>query len=99
MSLGLLGFGGWEIIVILAVILILIFAKKLPEIGKGLGTGLDEFKKATREMTREVQDILADQSESKDPRETERLGHPLLMALTFILGVVCLVLVWYEVSK
>ena len=46
--------GGWEIVLILAVVLILFGAKKLPELAKGLGTGIKEFKKATREVTDEV---------------------------------------------
>lgn len=46
--------GGWEIILILAVVLILFGAKRLPELAKGLGTGIKEFKKATREVTEEV---------------------------------------------
>ncbi len=46
--------GGWEIILILAVVLILFGAKKLPELAKGLGQGIKEFKKATREVTDEV---------------------------------------------
>jgi sec-independent protein translocase protein TatA len=46
--------GGWEIILILAVVLILFGAKKLPELAKGLGTGIKEFKKATREVTDEI---------------------------------------------
>lgn len=48
-------FGGWEIILILAVVLLLFGAKKLPELAKGLGTGIKEFKKATREVTDEIQ--------------------------------------------
>ena len=48
-------FGGWEIVLILAVVLILFGAKKLPELAKGLGTGIKEFKKATREVTDELQ--------------------------------------------
>ncbi len=46
--------GGWEIVLILAVVLILFGAKKLPELAKGLGTGIKEFKKATREVTDEI---------------------------------------------
>jgi sec-independent protein translocase protein TatA len=46
--------GGWEMIVILAVVLMLFGAKKLPELAKGLGQGIKEFKKATREVTDEV---------------------------------------------
>ena len=48
-------FGGWEIVLILAVVLLLFGAKKLPELAKGLGTGIKEFKKATREVTEEIQ--------------------------------------------
>lgn len=51
---GLFNLGGGEIILILALILILFGAKKLPELAKGLGQGIKEFKKATREVTEEV---------------------------------------------
>ena len=43
--------GGWELVLILAVVLMLFGAKKLPELAKGLGTGIKEFKKATRDVT------------------------------------------------
>jgi sec-independent protein translocase protein TatA len=52
--------GGWEIVLILAVVLILFGAKKLPELAKGLGTGIKEFKKATREVTDEIQNAADD---------------------------------------
>ena len=48
-------FGGWEVVLILAVVLVLFGAKKLPELAKGLGQGIKEFKKATREVTDEIQ--------------------------------------------
>src|SRR5205809_4996555 len=48
-------FGGWEIVLILAVVLILFGAKKLPELAKGLGQGIKEFKKASSEVTSELQ--------------------------------------------
>ena len=44
-------FGGWEIVLILAVVLILFGARKLPELAKGLGQGIKEFKKATHEVS------------------------------------------------
>lgn len=55
---GLFNLGGGEIILILALVLILFGAKKLPELAKGLGTGIKEFKKATREVTDEVQNAV-----------------------------------------
>jgi sec-independent protein translocase protein TatA len=42
---------GWpEIIGILVIVLVLFGAKKLPELAKGLGSGIKEFKKATRDV-------------------------------------------------
>ena len=58
MFAGLLG--GWEIVLILAVVLILFGAKKLPELAKGLGSGIKEFKKATREVTDEISTAMDD---------------------------------------
>lgn len=47
--------GGWEMVTILVVVLILFGAKKVPELAKGLGQGIREFKKASREVTDEIQ--------------------------------------------
>lgn len=52
--------GGWEIVLILAVVLLLFGARKLPELAKGLGSGIREFKKATREVTDEIQNAADD---------------------------------------
>lgn len=57
---GLFNLGGGEIILILALILILFGAKKLPELAKGLGQGIKEFKKATRDVTEEVSAAMED---------------------------------------
>ncbi len=53
-------FGGWEIVLILAVVLILFGAKKLPELAKGLAQGTKEFKKATSEVTNEINTAMDD---------------------------------------
>ncbi len=47
--------GGGQIILILVIVLIMFGAKKIPELAKGLGKGINEFKKATREVTDEIQ--------------------------------------------
>ena len=54
--------GGWEIVLILAVVLILFGAKKLPELAKGLGQGIKEFKKATRDVTDELSSAMDETS-------------------------------------
>ena len=41
--------GGWEIIAILAIVLLLFGGSKLPELAKGLGKSIKEFKKASAE--------------------------------------------------
>ncbi|MFP4418328.1 MAG: twin-arginine translocase TatA/TatE family subunit [Fibrobacterota bacterium] len=41
--------GGQELILILVIVIILFGAKKIPELAKGLGSGIKEFKKATQE--------------------------------------------------
>lgn len=46
-------FGGWEIVLIIAVILLLFGGKKIPELMRGIGGGIKEFKKATREEEKE----------------------------------------------
>ena len=43
-------FGPTEIILIVAVILLMFGGKKIPELMKGLGTGIKEFKNAAKEQ-------------------------------------------------
>jgi sec-independent protein translocase protein TatA len=52
--LGLFGLGGWEIVLILAVVIILLGARQLPVLGRGLRLGIFEFRRATREVTDEI---------------------------------------------
>jgi sec-independent protein translocase protein TatA len=42
-------FGAWEIIVIVLVLLVFFGGKKIPELMKGIGQGIKEFKKAARD--------------------------------------------------
>jgi sec-independent protein translocase protein TatA len=50
LMMALFNLGGGEIILILALALILLGAKKLPELNRGLGQGLSLFRKATRHV-------------------------------------------------
>ncbi|MEM0999693.1 MAG: twin-arginine translocase TatA/TatE family subunit [Bacteroidota bacterium] len=49
------GLGGTELIIILFVILLLFGAKKIPELARGMGKGIREFKDASREIKREIE--------------------------------------------
>ena len=42
--------GGWEIFLIIMVVLLLFGAKKIPELARGMGQGIREFKDATKEI-------------------------------------------------
>ena len=44
---------GWEVFAILAIVIVLFGAKKLPELAKGLGQGIKEFKKSSRDTWEE----------------------------------------------
>jgi sec-independent protein translocase protein TatA len=54
------GLGGWEILLILMVLLIFFGAKKIPELAKGLGKGIKEFKNATNEIKEEIEEGVKD---------------------------------------
>lgn len=43
------GFGIWELLIILVIVLVIFGAKKLPEIGGGIGQAISNFKKASSE--------------------------------------------------
>ena len=60
--------GGWEMVVIAIVILLLFGAKKLPELAKGLGQGIREFKGAVDGVKDEINDA-KDKVESDENNE------------------------------
>ncbi len=59
--------GGWELILIFAVILLLFGARKLPELARGLGQAIREFRKASREVADEI---------TTAPNNTGETGQP-----------------------
>ena len=54
LTLALFNLGGEEVILILALCTILFGAKKLPELARGIGNGISEFRKAWSEILREI---------------------------------------------
>jgi sec-independent protein translocase protein TatA len=63
--LAIFSLGGTEIILILAIALLLFGGKKPPELAKGLGQGIREFKKATKSVTDEVQNTAEEKPAQK----------------------------------
>lgn len=51
-----LAIGAPQIILIVVVVLLLFGGKKIPELMKGLGGGIKEFKKASQEDTEDTED-------------------------------------------
>lgn len=59
--------GGTEIMWIAIVVLVLFGAKKVPELMKGVGTGIKEFKKASRDVQDEVQRAIDTEERQQPP--------------------------------
>jgi len=47
--------GGFEWIIIALAVLLFFGAKKIPELARGLGQGISEFRKATTEIKKEIE--------------------------------------------
>ena len=61
--------GGWELVVISLVILLLFGAKKLPELARGLGQGIKEFKGAVdgaKDELKDAQDAMESEGNTED---------------------------------
>lgn len=57
--------GGSEWLVILLVVLLLFGAKRLPELAKGLGKSIHEFKKATSEVEDNIREAMKEEEIKK----------------------------------
>ena len=65
------GIGIPELIIVLVLALLVFGAGKLPEIGRGLGKAIKEFKAASKELTGGVSSALEDKSAAK-PEEVHK---------------------------
>ena len=57
--------GGTELILIMLAILLFFGAKRIPELARGLGRGIREFKDATKEIKSEVENSVKDEPAKK----------------------------------
>ncbi len=58
-TIGIMGLGPTELIVILVILLVLFGGSKLPQLAKGLGQSIKEFKKSSKEEDAEVKSAAA----------------------------------------
>jgi len=64
------GLGTTELIIIAVIIFVLFGARRLPEVGRGLGQAIKEFKKVKKEVTDETGQIQAStNSTQSQPKE------------------------------
>lgn len=56
---------GGELVMVLVVVLMLFGSKKLPELARGLGKGIREFKDATGEIQKEIKSGMTEVTEVK----------------------------------
>lgn len=59
------GLGTTEVIMILIAILLFFGAKRIPELARGLGKGIREFKDATKEIKNDVEGSMKDEPTQK----------------------------------
>lgn len=64
------GLGMGELILVMLVLLLVFGAKRLPELGGGLGKGIREFKRSMREINSEIERV------GDDPKEIRPAQRP-----------------------
>jgi sec-independent protein translocase protein TatA len=65
------GIGAQELLLILLIVLLLFGARKIPEIARGLGKSVAEFKKGTRDIEEEIK---REEPERREPPEKKNLA-------------------------
>ena len=66
----LVSIGGWEVLLIFLVVLLLFGAKRLPELAKGLGKGIREFKGAVEGIEKEFDEAVDSVEKKEDNKNT-----------------------------
>ena len=68
--------GGWEWVIVILAVLLLFGARKIPELARGLGQGIKEFKKATREVTDEIHNAAEEKPAAPKKSVTDSPAQP-----------------------
>ena len=57
-KLAFFNLGPWEILLVLIIILVLFGAKRLPQLARGLGLSINEFRDAISSNKKEIMDVM-----------------------------------------
>lgn len=58
-----------ELLIVLAIVVLLFGAKKIPDLAKGMGKGIKDFKKAIKEDEEDTKEIASKDETSETPTE------------------------------
>lgn len=70
--------GGFEWILIILVVLLLFGAKRIPELARGLGQGIQEFRKASDDIKKEIdkgKDEFNESTQYKEPAKQKQTAQ------------------------
>ena len=70
-QLAFFNLGPWEIFLVLIVVLVLFGAKRLPELARGLGLGINEFRDAVDSSKKEIMDAVDSEDLTKKNDDSE----------------------------
>ena len=76
LPLAIFGLGTPEIILICFVILLLFGAKRLPDLARGLGKSIREFKKASNEAENDIRQAIDEQPKTPPPTKPSATTPP-----------------------
>ena len=68
------GLGTQELLIILLLVLVLFGAKRIPEIMRGLGQGIRQFKQASQEAVDEVKSLTEEPPDESDNSSNTPVG-------------------------
>mgnify|MGYP003330500131 FL=1 len=70
-QLAFFNLGPWEILLVLIVVLVLFGAKRLPELARGLGLGINEFRDAVDSSKKEIMDAVDSEKSIEKSKDSE----------------------------
>ena len=75
--------GPWEILLVLIVVLVLFGAKRLPELARGLGLGINEFRDAVDSSKKEIMDVIDSDKVDNKTSDSEEWFFSLIKLVYF----------------